>query len=285
MSDTTTRPANRAEPRTERLQRWIAATGSALLHVLFLFLLLYASKPDLSPPQGASSGGRVKVDFIGETKQDSQRPPTPPSGTAKPVERKQPRKPVPPKPKTSPVQAPLVAQSDNPLPPDEKPQPPVEDAAGQPRPREAPASAPTPDMRRSAMWGQPPGMLQRETAPTNNGADQGMAYYSNAGPDVAGQPTMQTADGHQIVYELLNENRLRDWRDLGMTELSFPLPGRRQFMVCPLKTVLKRGSGPCRMVEPDDPGLAAIGDAREVVIVQRVYRRGELVWRGPGVYK
>lgn len=285
MSDATTHVETRAEPRTERLQRWIAASCSALLHALFLFILLYASKPILTPPQGASSGGRVKVDFIGETKQDSQRPPTPPSGTTKPVERKQPRKPVPPKPKTSPVQAALVLQSDNPLPPDEKPQPPVEDTAGQPRPSEAPASAPTPNMRRSAMWGQPPGMLQRETAPTDNGADQGMANYSNGGHDVGGQPTMETADGHQIVYELLNENRLRGWRDLGMTELSFPLPGRRQFMVCPLRTVLKRGSGPCRMVEPDDPALAAIGDAREVVIVQRVYRRGELVWRGPGVYK
>lgn len=285
MSDATTQVETRAEPRTERLQRWIAAAASALLHALFLFLLLYASKPVLSPPQGASSGGRVKVDFIGETRQDSQRPPTPPSGTTQPVERKRPRKPVPPKPKTSPVQAALVAQSDNPLPPDEKPQPPVEDAAGQPRPSEAPASAPAPNMRRSAMWGQPPGMLQRETAPTDNGADQGMANYSNGGHDVAGQPTMQTADGHQIVYEPLNENQLRAWRDQGMTELSFPLPGRRQLMVCALRIVLKRGSGPCRMVEPDDPALAGIGDAREVVIVQRVYRRGELVWRGPGVYK
>ena len=48
---------------------------------------------------------------------------------------------------------------------------------------------------------------------------------------------------------------------------------------------IERIAGPCRMVEPDDPSLARIGDAREVVIVQRVYRRGELVWRGPGVYK
>lgn len=284
MSDTTTHVETRAEPLSERRQRWIAATGSALLHALFLFLLLYASKPVLTPPQGASSGGRVKVDFIGETGQDSQRPPTPPSGTTKPVERQHPRKPVPPKPRNSPIQSAVVEQSDNPLPPDEKPQPPVEDAAGQPRPSEAPASAPAPDLRRSAMWGHPPGMLPKDTAPTNNGADQGSAYYPNAGPDMAGTPAMQV-DGHQIYYQLLSENRLRAWREQGMTELFFPLPGRRQLMVCPLTTVLRRGSGPCRMMEPDDPGRAAIGDAREVVTVVRVYRRGEVVWRGPGVYK
>lgn len=284
MSGATTRAQTRAETRTERLQRWIAATSSALLHAFFLFLLLYASRPLLSPPQGASSGGRVKVDFIGATRQDSQRPPTPPSGTARPVEHPRPRKPVPPRTETSPVQAAVVARADNPLPPDEKPQPPVEDAVGQPRPSEAPASAPAPDMRRSAAWGQPPGLLPRETAPTNNGADQGAASYSNAGRDVAGEPTVQVG-GFQIYYELLREAQLRAWRDRGMTEVSFPLPGLRQYMVCPLQIVLRRGSGGCRLVEPDDPGMAAIGDAREVVIVQRVYRRGELVWRGPGVYK
>jgi hypothetical protein len=43
--------------------------------------------------------------------------------------------------------------------------------------------------------------------------------------------------------------------------------------------------GPCRLLEPDDPELANIGDAREVINMQQVYRQGELVWRGPGPYK
>ena len=282
MSDTTTRAAGRAETRTERLQRWIAAASSALLHVLFLFLLLYASKATLSPPQGAGSGSRVKVDFIGETGKANPTPPSPPSGTTQASER--PRKPTKPVPVTSPIRSAVVEHADNPLPPDEKPQPRSEDAAGQPRPSPAPASAPEPDWRRSARWGQPPGMLQRETAPTNNGMTAGVARYDDAGQDIDGKPTMQVG-GHQIVYDLLSENRLRAWRDQGMTELSFPLPGLREFMVCPLEIVLRRSSGGCRLVEPDDKGLAAIGDAREVVIVVRVYRRGELVWQGPGVYK
>ena len=283
MSDAATRHG-RAETRAERLQPWIAAASSALLHALFLFLLLHASTITLSSPQGASSGGRVKVDFIGQPRQDSPRPPVPPTGTQARNERPKPRKPVRPVTVTSPTQAALVTRADNPLPPDEKPQPPAEDAAGQPRPTPAPASASAPDAYRSAHWGQPPGLLARETAPVNRGANHGAASYDVAVPGVGGQSTMQ-AGGHQIYYDLLREAQLRGWRDGGMTELSFPLPGLRQLMVCPLQIVLKRGSGGCRLVEPDDPGLAAIGDAREVVIVMRVYRRGELVWRGPGVYK
>ena len=37
--------------------------------------------------------------------------------------------------------------------------------------------------------------------------------------------------------------------------------------------------------EPDDPELKNIGDAREVINMQQVYRRGEAVWRGPGPYR
>ena len=48
---------------------------------------------------------------------------------------------------------------------------------------------------------------------------------------------------------------------------------------------LRRGSGRCRLLDPNDPEMRAIGDAREVVVVMAVYRRGELVWRGPGAYR
>ena len=92
-------------------------------------------------------------------------------------------------------------------------------------------------------------------------------------------------DGHQIYYDVRNEEWLLDWQAQGMTELYFPLPGRRDLMVCPLEIVVRRGSGGCRVVQPDDPDLPNIGDARKVVHVVRVYRRGELVWSGPGAYK
>ena len=48
---------------------------------------------------------------------------------------------------------------------------------------------------------------------------------------------------------------------------------------------LRRGSGKCRLLEPTDPQMQEIGDARQVVVVMYVYRRGELVWRGPGPYR
>lgn len=289
MSDAPLRSASRAEPLVDRLQPWIAALASALLHLLFLLALLYSSTPTLTPPDsGSSSGGRVKVDFIGQTRQDDRRPPSPPPSTPAPRERTRPRKPVVAAPVTSPVQSTRVTQADDPVPPNEKPQPapsPPEEAAAQ-RPTQAPAaSPPTPAWRRSATWGQPPGLLPEDTAPTNAGLDRGAARRPGRGRDVAaGEPSMEVG-GYQIYYDLQSETRLRTWRDQGMTELSFPLPGISQYMVCALEIVMRRGSGGCRLVEPDAPEMGAIGDAREVVSVIRVYRRGELVWRGPGPYR
>lgn len=92
-------------------------------------------------------------------------------------------------------------------------------------------------------------------------------------------------DGFHVYYDLANETRLRAWRDQGMTELFLPLPGTRRLMVCPLEVALRRGSGACRMVEMDSPELKAIGDAREVIKVQRVYQRGVVVWSGSGAYR
>lgn len=284
MSDASHRSTTRADPIIDRSQPWIAALASALLHLLFLLALLYSSKVTLTPPQGGSSGGaRVKVDFIGQARQDDQRPPVPPAGPATPSER--PRKLLVTTPVTSPVQSTRVTEAENPVAPDEKPQPALPEEAAARHQTRPPASQSTPAWRRSARWGQPPGMLAEETSPTNTGLDRGNARDRGRGPDAAaGEPTMEVG-GHQIYYELLSEIRLRGWRDQGMTELSFPLPGLRQYMVCPLEIVLRRGSGGCRLVEPNDPDMAAIGDAREVVSVVRVYRRGELVWRGPGAYR
>lgn len=98
------------------------------------------------------------------------------------------------------------------------------------------------------------------------------------------QPSMEVG-GFQVLYDLVGDTRLRGWREQGMAEIFLPLPGVRQLMVCPLETALRRESGPCRLVEPDDPELAMIGDARDVLALQQVYRRGELVWRGPGPYR
>jgi hypothetical protein len=99
----------------------------------------------------------------------------------------------------------------------------------------------------------------------------------------SGEPDMEVG-GYQ-VYDLISETRLRAWRDQGMTELFLPLPGTRRYMVCPLEVALRRDSGACRLVEPDAPELKAIGDARDVIIMQRVYKLGEVLWRGPGPYR
>ena len=90
---------------------------------------------------------------------------------------------------------------------------------------------------------------------------------------------------NRVYYDLRNELRIAEWQAQGMKEIAFPLPGRRDLMVCALEIVATRGSGGCRLVQPGDPELAAIGDARDVVNVMRIYRRGELIWRGPGVYR
>jgi hypothetical protein len=39
------------------------------------------------------------------------------------------------------------------------------------------------------------------------------------------------------------------------------------------------------MVEPDAPELEAIGDARDVITMQRIYKLGDVLWRGPGAYR
>src|SRR5690606_408476 len=57
----------RDEPRIERLQPWIAALLSALLHLACLLLALLAPPVTMTAPQGASAGSVTLVDFIGDT--------------------------------------------------------------------------------------------------------------------------------------------------------------------------------------------------------------------------
>jgi hypothetical protein len=251
----------------ERRQHWIAVLSSALLHLLFLFLMMLSDPVAVTAPQGAAAGSRVVVDFIGET---------PPPPRTKPAKKRPP---------ASRVQTTLVEHADDPVPPI------VVDAATQddaPVPVETPPPPPTPTpqapRRRPHVWGQPPGMLPQDVAPVNAGPANSSATSRGRGNASSAAPSMEV-DGYQVYYDLISETRLRAWRDQGMTELFLPLPGTRRYMICPLETALRRESGPCRLLEPDSPELKDIGDAREAINMQRVYRQGEIVWDGPGAYR
>lgn len=284
MSSASTRQDAGARPRIERLQPWIAALLSALLHVLMVLVLMLSTPPIVTSPQGASSGGRVKVDFIGESTRAEPPTPDPPSPEpvqearpqARPVvrERADPRKPVMEAKFIEPPAEPEPAQADTPEPP-------------APEPAQAPASSPPATAQRHPhRWnGRPPGWLEEETAPDDVGRGRGPADRDGIRNDMAaGEPSMEVG-GYQIVYDLLAEERLRVWMEQGMKELSIPLPGTRYLMVCPAEVALRRESSKCRLLDPNDPQMQAIGDARQVITVMFVYRRGELVWRGPGPYR
>ena len=268
----------------DRWQRWISALVTALLHVLVLLLVLHAAKMKLAPPAGGGLGGaRVPVEFIGQPKQGEKRPPAVVAGTTL---TDTPKPPSPPK-KFSPIQATRVAKADMPIPPkDDRPQQTnPADSAGRQGRIQPPAGDPNATRRSAAPSGDAPGMRAREIANNNNGPDRGLARTPSPGPAAPGREPRMDVDGHQIYYEVRNEQWLLDWQAQGMTELYFPLPGRRDYMVCPLEIVVRRGSGGCRLVAPGDPDLPNIGDARKVVHVMRVYRRGELIWKGPGAYR
>lgn len=277
-------PLDREDLHIKRHERSIASLVSLLVHVLFLAALLYSSKLTLSQPESSSAGGaRVKVDFLGDPTDATPNPPVPPTGAQNPSERPKPLKPLVTTRVTSPVDATRVTEADNPVAPDEtQPQPPASQQAIAP-PQDRPPSSP-PAWRRSAQWGQPPGMLAQDTAPENYGPTVGTGQRQGNNQGNAAAPSMEV-DGHQIYYDLRNELRVAEWQAQGMKEVSFPLPGRRELMVCALEIVATRGSGGCRLMQPGDPDLATIGDARDVVTVMRIYRRGELIWNGPGVYR
>ncbi|MEI2794050.1 type II toxin-antitoxin system RelE/ParE family toxin [Pseudoxanthomonas sp. F11] len=284
MSEASHRAPTGTERVTDSHLRLIASLASLLVHVLFVLALLYSSRMELAQTESSSRGGaRVKVDFLGDSPQDDAQPPVPPTGATLPRKRPKPLKPLVTTPVTSPVDTTRVTEAENPVAPDEaQPHPPASQQAIAPYQNRPPSSPPA--WRRSAQWGQPPGMLARDTAPDNYGPTVGTGQHQGNNQGNAATPSMEV-DGHQIYYDLRNELKVADWQAQGMKDVFFPLPGRRELMVCALEIVATRGSGGCRLVQPDDPVLADIGDARDVVNVMRIYRRGELIWRGPGAYR
>lgn len=281
------RPADaRAASRIERAQPWIAGLLSVLLHLACLLLALLAPPIKVATPQGASAGSVTLVDFIGETPPQPVPSPRPPAA---------PQQPAPAPRAASRLQSTPVPLAETPVAmaapePRQAPattrRPPQSSRPPRPQAAAAPPSAPPPTSRRAGhRWGQPPGMLPRETAPVHAGRDSGPGRQSSRHRDnPSAQPSMEVG-GYQVYYDLASERRLRDWREQGMTEVFIPLPGTRDLMVCPLETALRRESGPCRLLPPDSPELEDIGDARQVITMHQVYRRGELVWRGPRPYR
>lgn len=271
MSKASSRADALPQSRIERAQHWTAVLSSALLHLLLVLLAMLSAPVTVTTPQGAASdaGSRMAVDFIGKTP-----PPVGPAVASKPAATP---------PASSPVQSTLVARADDPVPPNVPDVATQDPAPAATSPAAPPASA-TPQ-RRSHIWGQPPGMLQENLAPVNAGLARRPTIERGRGNGASAAEARMEVGGYQVYYDLLSETRLRAWRDQGMTEVFIPLPGIRQYMACPLETALRRESGPCRLLEPDSPELANIGDAREAIIMQQVYRQGELVWRGPGPYR
>ncbi len=282
MSKVSHRADARARDPAERLQSWAAALVTALLHALLLLLATWSDPVPLTTPQGAAAGSALQVVYIDE----SLRPPpsarTPSVRTA--ASRARPK----PAPAATRLQSTPVPRADDPVTPDvaaasdSATTSSTQDAGAPPSPPGAPDES---ARRRNPMWGRPPGMLPDSIAPANAGPANTPAVERGRRNDPpSAEPTMEVG-GYQVYYDLVSEIRLRAWRDQGMTELFLPLPGSRRLMVCPLEIVLYRNSGPCRLVEPDAPELAAIGDARDFVQMLRIYRMGEVVWRGPGPYR
>ena len=273
--------AVRALDRTERMHRWMAALLTALLHVLLVLVMLQDPPITVTTPQSEAGGSRMNVTLIDQTLPPSPAEPVPP--VHKHVAPKKPKAPRAIK-RPLPVQ---VAEATEPMPPEAADMP---DDASTPPPTPAPEQPDTardvaPVNRPPHVAGQPPGMRMDDNARASAalaaklGSNRGRSDRpAPAGPDMG-------VEGFHVYYDLVNENRLREWRDQGMTELFLPLPGTRRLMVCPLEVALRRGSGNCRMIDSDAPELKSIGDAREVIGIQRVYQLGNEVWSGPGAYR
>lgn len=283
MSDpSTSAPKFNTPAWNERLDPWASAFLTLSLHLLMLLMLLNSNPPRVTSPQGSAGGGRVKVDFVGETPPSKQLVQTPP--TTKPQKPSKPRPKSPVRRKTEDRKPVLEAKYIEP--PSEPEQNQHETPAIAESTQPPAASPPETVQRQPQTWtGRPPGSMERETSPNDNGRAQGPG--NRMGPSRARAtdgPAMEIG-GYQIVYDLLSERRLRAWMDEGMEEISFPLPGSTYLMVCPAEVALRRGSSKCRLLAPDSPELKSIGDARETVTVMYVYRYGEQLWQGPGPYR
>ncbi len=276
-------PTPKARTRSERLQPWLAAVASVVLHLLMLAVLMWAKPPPvLADTSGAASGGRIRVDFVGQPQPD---PPQPQDARATPLPPAPARR-LDPQELLDPDRLLLAAD------PEPQPEPPEPPPQVEPRPspaRTARAEA-VPD--RSPLrqpphpWnGRPPGMVEDTTTELDDGRDGGMADNQGRRDQADAGSQVMDVGGYQVIYELLGEQTLRDWIAQGLTEVAIPLPGTRQRMVCPAEVALRRGASKCRMLDPASAEMIGIGDAREVISVRYVYHLGELVWRGPGPYR
>ena len=276
MSTTPREAVNQALKRCERGQRWAAALLTVLLHGLFALFLMSPPTPiTVSTPQGQSGGSAMEVTLVDES--ISQPPPEPEPIHHKPVHRKRPKSP------RAIASIPAV-QAAIPMPP--------KAADTSDIPTVAPITEPElPDAPHDTTEPpeQPFGPQAGERPDENALANAALAAKlgSNRGRSNTAAPVgiNMGVDGFQVYYDLADENRLRTWRKQGITELFLPMPGTYRIMVCPLEVALRRGSGKCRMVEMDSPELKSIGDAREVIDIQRVYHLGDEVWSGPGAYR
>ncbi len=259
--------------RTGRLQRWTAALVTALLHVLLVLLVTRVPPITIATPQGEANGSRMEVTLLDQTQ-----PPSPPEPMP-PVRKHASLK----KPKASraikrPLSRPVV-QATVPMPPETADTPDTSTAPPTPAPEPPDARRDTAEVGFSAHTRLDDAARANAVLAAKLGANRGR---NNNAPPVG--PNMGV-DGFHVYYDLVNEARLRAWRDQGMTELFLPMPGTRRLMVCPLEVALRRGSGACHMVETDSPELKSVGDAREVINIERVYQLGDMVWSGPGPYR
>lgn len=274
MSTATRRTDAATTQRHERRHAWLAALLTASWHLALLLIAMFSPPITVTTPQGTAAGSPmvVDVDYLG----DAPPPPSPPPAAASP-------------PAASRLQTTPSLRADDPLPPHAvvAPEAPAPSRAPRPAQRTATPTPPAPPSRprRARTWGQPPGLMPRDTAPVNAGTAQGPATEPGRRYEASTSGPNLEVGGYQVIYDLRSETRARTWREQGMAEVFLPLPGTRQLMVCPLETAIRRESGPCRLLDPDDPAMADIGDAREVLNMMQVYRRGELVWRGPGPYR
>lgn len=268
MSRTSRPPVRGRQDWTERVQRWTAALATLLLHALLVLLVTRPPDPATPATRRGGGGSRMDVTLLDDTRAP---PPHDPALTVRPpVPVTRPKAPrAIPRPPSVPVVQGVV-----PMPPEAADTAPA-----------AAAATPEPPRRDTEEIGFP--MRTRPDAAAEANAALAAKLGRNRGRSDEAPPVGPNlgVDGFEVYYNRVDEPRLRAWRDQGMTELFLPMPGTRRLMVCPLEVALRRGSGACRMVEMDSPELKSIGDAREVIGVQRVYQRGVKVWDGPGRYR
>ncbi|MEZ5460669.1 type II toxin-antitoxin system RelE/ParE family toxin [Dokdonella sp.] len=260
---------NPARDRSERVQRGVAVVSTLLLHVLFALVLMSPPTPiTTTEPQGQAGSSAMEVTLLDEEPVSQPPPPWPEPIHRKPMPPKRPKAPRANAPRPPTPVARLDDTSDTPtVLPITEPEPP--DTA---EPPEKP-------------FGPPPGFRPNDNARANAALAAKLGRKRGRSNNAAPVGRNMGTDGFHVYYDLADENRLRAWRNQGMTELYLPMPGTLRRMVCPLEVALRRGSGECRMVEMDSPELEFIGDAREVINIQRVYRLGKEVWSGPGSYR